>query len=169
MSSTQTAQLREAFGGQMSSAELRFCRHLRELFAGLLAGRIEFLSAFMNLLHVDLEGIRRHGYNLDAADASGFQPAIAALAAAPDASPGRFRLSDPERGFVEDLEGLVDFAVRNGLGFRAVLSVLFHDVGELSRNEWSIEKALATFFTPKATGWARKNVEPIGEPDDMEG
>ncbi len=168
MNSTQTAQLREALGGQMSSTELRFCHHLRELFGGLLAGRIEFLSAFMTLL-VDLQEIRRHGYKLDVADASGFQPAIAALTMAPDASPGRFHLSDPERAFVEDLDGLVDFAVRNGLGFRAVLSVLFHDVSEIARNEWSIEKALATFFTPRATGWARRNAEPIGEPDNMEG
>jgi hypothetical protein len=168
MDATQTAQLHEAFGGQMSSAELRFCNHLRELFGAFLAGRAQFLSGFM-MLSVDLQEIRRHGYNLDVADASGFRPSIAALATAPDASDRRFRLSDPERAFVEDLDGLVDFAVRNGLGFRAVLSGLYHDVGEIARNEWSIERALATFFTPKATGWARRNAEPIGEPDDMEG
>jgi hypothetical protein len=53
MDATQTAQLHEAFGGQMSSAELRFCNHLRELFGAFLAGRAQFLSGFM-MLSVDL-------------------------------------------------------------------------------------------------------------------
>jgi len=59
--------------------------------------------------------------------------------------------------------GLIDWVVRNGGSFSLVLEALGHDIGELSHHDFSLEKTLADGVSPKVSGWARQNAEPIGD------
>lgn len=76
-------------------------------------------------------------------------------------------MSALELAFISDLDGFMDFALRNGLTFFTVLSVLLHDLTEIAANEFQLQKATAQGFRPKVDGWAKRNAEPVGESDEV--
>ena len=77
-------------------------------------------------------------------------------------------MSEAEIKLLRDFQGVIDFAIRNGLSFLLVLSILSHDIDGIMRHGFSLESALKQAFLPKATGWAKKNAEDVGEPDESE-
>jgi hypothetical protein len=70
---------------------------------------------------------------------------------------------------VEDAEGLIDWVARNGVSFAAVLQILGHDISELSRDDFNLELTVGPGrrVLPKVSGWAKRNVEPVGEAEDQ--
>jgi hypothetical protein len=162
MSSANLTASQEKFGGQMSTGEVSFLRSVRDLLRAVIDARTPFFAALAYLL-TDLREIRKHGSDADAAFASGWKPAIASAIVLTDAASTRAKPSDAERAFLEDIDGLIDYAMRNGVSFASVFSALTHDVGEVAAYGWSLEKAKADCFTPKVTGWAKKNTAAFGE------
>lgn len=169
MSSTNVTGVHQAFAGQMTEAELRYCRALQQLIVGALESRASFSSVVCSLWE-DLRELRRYDFDVNAAFAAGFKPAVAGSApTSPSAGvePSQSPPSKSETEFLKDVHGMIEFASRNGLNFFAVLSILAHDVGELGRHGGSIDRARSESFVQfKATGWARRNAEPVGESEE---
>ncbi len=161
MGSTHVTGSVEKFGGEMSAGELQFFRHVRGLIRATIDGRALFAAA-MTTLQMDFREIRKNEFDVDAALAAGWEPAAAQTQ--PASSP-RLQPSDAERTFLEDMDGLLDFATRNGLTFFWVLRAVMHDVTALAGYEWRMDKAADDFFSPTVTGWANRNSEPFGEAD----
>lgn len=72
-------------------------------------------------------------------------------------------LTAQELKYLQDLRGLADFVIRNGLGFKMVLGILSHDLSEIRVNEWDLEKALKTGFLPKVNNYARYSEDSAGQ------
>ena len=77
-------------------------------------------------------------------------------------------MSEDEIGLLRDFQGVIDFAIRNGLSFALVLSILSHDIHEIIHHGLSLESARKDGFLPKATGWAKIGSEDVGEPEESE-
>lgn len=69
--------------------------------------------------------------------------------------------------FVRDVQGFLEFALRNGLGFPLVLTVLSHDVNNLLRG-MKIDGSGSDRFTPMVTGYANIDANAVGEPEETE-
>jgi len=147
----------------MSAPEVAFCQQVKKVAEAAIEGRVPFFAVITNLRE-DLRRIRENGFQI--ADSS-FEAAIAK----PEILlvPSRGPLSEAEAGFMRDLQGFVDFAIRNGLSFPSVLSILMHDVGEIFAHGIDLEQAKAAHFLPKVTRWARWNAEPVGEVEEQLG
>lgn len=153
--------------GPMSEQEVVFCRQVRELIAGAIDGRVPFVGVASNLV-ADLRTIRRSGFDVDVAVSAGFRASIAQPLLLRSLPAGRATLSPDERAFLLDVDGFLDFALRNGMTFPGVLSLLLHDFGEIAAHEFSLAGLAQDFIRPKASGWAKRNVDPVGEPEEME-
>lgn len=151
------------FDGSMSGGETQFCLDVRDLIHGALEGRITFVGVIAGL-RGDLLELKKHGYDVDSAVASGVRFGVADPHHRSSPA-GRFSLTDSERAFLNDTDGFLDYSLRNGLLFRAPLQVLAHDVGEIAQHGFSLEDTLRE-VRPKATGWAKTNAESVGEAEE---
>jgi hypothetical protein len=164
MQSSQTIDPQEVRGGQLTEDEARWLRGVQRLVRDV-SNRDWFVGA-LGLIGLDIEGLQRHGYSMTVALASGFRSQVGEFAARLSDSSSVGESKDIEQRFLRDIDGLIDFAVRNGLAFDRVMAVLGHDVQELRRRyDSDLEKAIADQFHPKVTGWAKKNSTSVGEPD----
>ena len=77
-------------------------------------------------------------------------------------------MTEAEIELCRDFQGLIDFAIRNGLSFMLVLGILSHDIQGIAQGGWSLEAARKNGFLPKATDWAKINADDVGEPDESE-
>jgi hypothetical protein len=77
-------------------------------------------------------------------------------------------MSDAELELLRDFQGFIDSAIRNGLSFPLVLSILSHDINRIVHDGSSLEAARRNGFLPKATGWAKLSADDVGEPDESE-
>ena len=151
MSATLETRLPAVPDGPMSVAEASFCRQVREAMQKVRDGEVPFIAIMANLWS-DLTQIRKSGWSVDTAVAGGFKPSISAPTVSLRSGP-----SASERAFVGDMDGFLDYAMRNGLGFIAVLAILWHDIAELAAHGFSLERASQEFFLPKSSGWAERN------------
>jgi hypothetical protein len=72
-------------------------------------------------------------------------------------------LSDEEVHFLRDLKGFVDYGLRKGVPFRAVISVIAHDVDELARDRFDFQRACKRKgFQLRTSGFARGEAEMPG-------
>jgi hypothetical protein len=162
MTTAFTERLKEKFAGEFSEAEKRLCARIVESIEATLDGHWSF-EIEMVFLWADLEGLRRFGFDADAVEAAGGLP----LNPKPKAQAEHASLNPLERAFLEDAKGLIDWATRNGVSFSVVLQVLGHDIGEIARHDFSLEKTITEgFVDPKVSGWAKRNSELIGESVD---
>jgi hypothetical protein len=144
--------------GSMSDAESTFCSQVRELFRATLEGRTPFVAMAGNLLS-DLRTVFESELDVKSASA-----VAASLHAAAIPLTHTLALSGSQRAFVEDADGFVEFAARNGFTFLEVASVLGHDLSEISQSGFDLDKAMSQrFLRPQVTGWAHRNREPVGE------
>ena len=74
-------------------------------------------------------------------------------------------MSDNEVQFLRDMEGLITFAIANGLSFPLVLNMITHDLDEIARRGGSLD-SLSQGFRPKMTGFADINQECVGEAEE---
>jgi hypothetical protein len=75
-------------------------------------------------------------------------------------------MTPAEIELLNDMKGLIDVSVRNGLSFALVIGTLGHDVNGLARYGFDLDKATADGFLPKATGFAQVTPESVGEPEE---
>jgi hypothetical protein len=144
--------------GSMSDAESAFCGQVRELFRATLDGHTPFVAMAGNLLS-DLRAVFDSAGDVNSASA-----VAASLQAAAIPLTRPMVLSGSQRAFVDDADGFVDFAVRNGFTFLEVASVLGHDLSEIAQSGFDLDKAMSQrFVRPQVTGWAQRNREPVGE------
>jgi hypothetical protein len=164
MSSTFETRIRETFAGQMSTGESRLCEAIQKGVSAAIESKIPFPLLAETLL-MDLRTIvREYDMDVDAAIADGYKLAVESLPRDLTAP-----VSDAETQFLRDTDGLLSFTRRNGLSFSLVLSILMHDLSELSRFGWSLERMMKEgFVSPKVDGWQKRNSEPVGEADEQE-
>ena len=75
-------------------------------------------------------------------------------------------MTPAEIELLNDMKGLIDVAVRNGLSFALVIGTLSHDVNGLARYGFDLDKARADAFSPKVPGYAEVTPESVGEPEE---
>lgn len=73
-------------------------------------------------------------------------------------------MGEKEKEFLEDVQGLIGFAIRNGLSFQRVMRVLHADLSHfaLARNGASYEEALADGYLPMVTGYRNLTEDSFG-------
>jgi hypothetical protein len=78
-------------------------------------------------------------------------------------------MSPAEVEFCRDIQGFIEFALRNGLSLPVVLTTVGHDINNLMRYGMSLEEARADVFDPKVSGYARVGSDSVGEAEEIEG
>jgi hypothetical protein len=146
--------------GSMTDTEVQWLRAIQR--AARLTRRDEGAFGLVILtIYADLLKLRPYPFSdINAAVAAGFKPEIETFVDrlnTGDDDSGSFASSSPENRFLADVDGFIEFAIRNGLTFRRALSILSHDVSALNRYETSMDKARSDCFEPMVTGWADKN------------
>lgn len=71
-------------------------------------------------------------------------------------------MSEKEKAFLRDVQGLIAFGIRNGLSFKAIARVIHADLSHFARNESSFEEALADGYLPMVTGYSNLTPESFG-------
>jgi hypothetical protein len=74
-------------------------------------------------------------------------------------------MSDEEVSFLRDFEAFIDFAIRNGLSFRATMAYLSHDWNEFARYGFDFDGVVKMGFSPRVTGFSDATTEAVGEPE----
>ena len=74
-------------------------------------------------------------------------------------------MSEAEVAFLRDFQAFIDFAIRNGLSFRATMAYLSHDWNEFARYGFDFEAVIKQCFAPRVTGFSDATSEAVGEPD----
>lgn len=77
-------------------------------------------------------------------------------------------MSEEEVKFLRDIQGFIDFGIRNGLSFPLVVGTLSHDVSGLARLGFSLDAKQAGFFAPKTSGFADSTADAVGVPEDLD-
>jgi hypothetical protein len=88
-------------------------------------------------------------------------PAKAVLRAGIGSGP----MSDAEVQLLRDIQGFIDFAIRNGLSFASAMLTLAHDVNGLARYGFDLD-ANRDGFLPRVTGHSRQDIDAVGEPEE---
>src|SRR5271165_5787594 len=124
MTTSFTEDLKQRFAGHLSEGEQQVYTCFRDLLRAALSGQVGF-SDVLNELQKGLSELRGFHYDVEAAVASGdFVPAMRNRAEAlRDKKTATAPLSSAERTFLEDADGLVDWATRNGVSFTVVLQM----------------------------------------------
>lgn len=165
MSANNSVCFGDIVAGRLSDAELHFLGDVIDLLHAAADGRVSFVVAMTSLLQ-DLKAIRKSDWDI-ASVVGPDAPSTIRTAKLREGGAGSPPPSTEERELLEDFEGLVEFAVRNGISLPSLLASLMHDLIELSTYGWNLQTAKADFFRPKATGWAKLNREPAPVSDDV--
>jgi hypothetical protein len=67
---------------------------------------------------------------------------------------------------LNDIKGFIDVAIRNGLSFAPVIGTLGHDVNNLARYGFDVERATKVGFAPKVAGYSQITPDSVGEPEE---
>ena len=72
-------------------------------------------------------------------------------------------MSEKEIDFLRDVQAFIQFGIRNGLSFPAVVANLGHDLNELARDLFDLSAAQARGFRPKVTGYGQITSDDFGD------
>jgi hypothetical protein len=75
-------------------------------------------------------------------------------------------MSQQEIEFLRDVQGFIDFAIRNGLSFPIVLGAIGHDVNNLAHHAFDLTSEKAHGFVPKTSGYRERMAEDFGETEE---
>ena len=75
-------------------------------------------------------------------------------------------MSEPEIAFCRDVQGFIEFAIRNGLSFSMIVSNVGHDLNNLAREGFDLSAAKATGFLPKVTGYSKITAEDFAQSEE---
>jgi hypothetical protein len=73
------------------------------------------------------------------------------------------RMTEPEVEFIRDVQGFLDFAIRNGLSFAVALAAVVQDVNEIARDGFEFDKTRSRGFRPKVSGYSKISDDDFGE------
>ena len=148
--------------GELLEADLAVLNRIKELFTAVADGKAPF-NLISEVVAAKLLSIIRGGLNL------GLLRNIDARFFSEQMQIGQSFLEDvsgpsseTEITFAKDVIGLVDFAFRNGVSFGLVANILSHDFAEIFRCG-SLEKAIASGFLPKCSGYRLYDKDSVSE------
>ena len=75
-------------------------------------------------------------------------------------------MSQQEIEFLRDVQGYIDFAIRNGWSFPMVVGGIGHDIDHIARHMGDLDAAKATCFVPKVSGCSKLRAEDFGESEE---
>jgi len=75
-------------------------------------------------------------------------------------------MSKAEAAFLRDVQGFIDFAIRNGITFQSTLNPLLSDLNDIIRDGFDLAKALSRGFEPKVSKYAHITSDDFGENDE---
>lgn len=75
-------------------------------------------------------------------------------------------MTEKEIEVLRDMQGFIEFAIRNGLSFALVISNLGHDVNGLAQYGFDLQDATKACWSPRVTGYSRISSESVGEPTE---
>ncbi len=75
-------------------------------------------------------------------------------------------ISENERQVLEDVKAFIEFALRNGLSFHSIVSIIGHDVNGLYRYGFDLTEAEKDAFVPKTCGYSKITEESVGEVEE---
>jgi hypothetical protein len=77
-------------------------------------------------------------------------------------------MTDTEISFLRDMQGFIEFALRNGLTFPMVMASLLHDVNEIARDGFDYDQTRARASRLKVTGYSQITSDDFGESEEEE-
>ncbi|HEV2294227.1 MAG TPA: hypothetical protein VGR35_10245 [Tepidisphaeraceae bacterium] len=77
-------------------------------------------------------------------------------------------MTQREVEFCRDVQGFLEFALRNGLSFPLVVSTLSHDINNIVRQGMTLEAPEEDAFMPKVAGYADETADSVGETAEVE-
>lgn len=155
-------RLVEHFGGPMSASEIKYLGQIRN-FLGPFIERKVGIDRVVDSLVIDIKNLV--SCKLDVEEAFGEERLPSMMDPETAISESDSQMTSEELEFLQDVDGWLNFVVRNGLVFNTALEVLSHDFREI-RREGSLENALKTGFLPKATGWSKVTEDSVGQPEE---
>lgn len=77
-------------------------------------------------------------------------------------------MTEKEVEFLRDVQGFIEYGIRNGLSFPLILGTLGHDVNGMARFGYSLDEMQAGFFAPKTGGFAESSANAVGAPEESD-
>lgn len=74
-------------------------------------------------------------------------------------------MTSKEIELLRDMQGFIDFSIRNGLSFALVVGTLGQDVNGLARHGFDLD-AIRGDFLPKVSGYSKIDADSVGEPEE---
>ena len=74
-------------------------------------------------------------------------------------------MTEAETVFLRDVQKFIDFAIRNGLSFRAAMAYLSHDWNEFARYGFDFEAVMKQGFLPRVSGFSMIDADAVGAPE----
>jgi hypothetical protein len=78
-------------------------------------------------------------------------------------------MTEAEIELLRDIQGLIEFAIRNGLSFAMVMSILGQDLRGIAQHGMDLDEARSYGFLPKVTGYSKYSAQAVGEPEEDPG
>ncbi len=75
-------------------------------------------------------------------------------------------MTEEEVRFLRDVQGFIEFAIRNGLSFPVVVAAVGYDMNELARDLFDLPQAKVRGFRPKVDGYCEISEADFGESDE---
>ncbi|MGO9919690.1 MAG: hypothetical protein ACLQIB_33980 [Isosphaeraceae bacterium] len=174
-SSEQIDHFGEACGSRMPENEVQFLRSVQRFIEEAIHGGLGFVPV-AKTLRQNIKGIVHHRINLDGALRFDLDAARAAGKITPlDADQLKALchvnggpMSEREVEFLRDIQGIIDYTIRNDLGLALVVGMLRHDLDGLVEYNFSLEAADADCFLPTVSGFAGNNENSVGAPEDWD-
>jgi hypothetical protein len=157
----------EIFGMELSDSEKAVLDRIKFLLTRVLESKRGF-NIVIEIISTKLLNIARSQFNLNSitnVDLREFERKASEISDLLTADSDQ--LTEKEDNFARDVIGLVDFSARNGIGLGLVANLLAHDIREILIHK-NLDTALASGFRPKVSGWAKRNQQPVGNPDESE-
>ena len=160
------SKLKAHYTAMLSDLEIEYLAAVQALLGLAIEGHFDFKTT-LEILRDDIVMLVK--FNLDmqtlrqAHHVMTVEDEIDAWERAPNRPGGIIKPKDSEKAFLTDLNNMIDFAVRNGVGFHFPIEVLGHDVKEVLAHSGNLDLALQNCFNPKATAWARLTPEAFDE------
>jgi len=159
--------VKQIFGGELAPAEVEFLRRIQELFRAVLSQKRGF-NTVIEIIAVKLLKVVKAKLDLNVrANVDVFLLEKSLGEDIPALGEAERAITAREEEFARDVIAVIDFVIRNGIGFALVANVLSHDITEIF-NQGSLDNAIQLGFYPKVSGWAQYDETCVGDPGDME-
>ncbi len=168
----QTERFRQADGGRMAENEIEFLRSLQRFIDDSICDGLGF-APVLTTLRQNIRGLVHHRLNIDEAIRFDLDAAVAAGEVnVPNADQLKALrqtngapMSEREVEFLRDIQGIIDYTIRNDLGLATIVATVGHDVNGLAQYDFSLDAADADCFLPKVSGFAGSHADSVGAPE----